>query len=136
MCLEFVVPSLHAVDLVVVVFLSGAGGEVSARPLGVAGGDLLDSDGGVVAVVSLHVVLGVSPSSLLGASVRLLVGVVKSAPLVAALEVLRHSGRVGRELGNPVLLGGEEGKPESDFVSRIRFWASLVTKKITTFNYK
>ena len=124
---ESVVPSVHSVDLELVVFLSRAVSDVADGPLGESGGDLLGSDAWILGVVSQIVVGGTSSSVFvivvisvigvviallfLGASMRHLVLVVKSASLVSTFKVSRHSTGVGGELGNPVILRRKSSKP-------------------------
>ena len=127
-----VVPSVHSVDLVLVVFLSRAVSDVSLCPLGESGGDLLGAYAGIIGVVAQIVVGGASSAVIvviivvvivvisrvvvvvvfwLGSSVGKLVLVVESASLVSAFEVSFHSAGVGGELGDPSFLGREGSEP-------------------------
>ena len=105
MVLENGVPSVHSVDLVLVVLLAGAGGHVSLGPLSVASGDLPDADSGVGSIVAeLVLFLWLWTAVWQGR-------VVEAASLLAAEEVLLHSTSVGGEFGDPPFLRGESGKP-------------------------
>ena len=111
MVLEFLVPSVHAVDLVRVIFLSRALGDVTLGPFAVTSGDLLDTDGGVLTVVSVEVEIIVLTSLALGTTVGEVVGVVVAASLVATVEVALHTLGVVGELADPGLLRWQEVEP-------------------------
>ena len=55
MILKFIIPFVHAVDLVRILFLTRALGQVALGPLSEAGCDLLDADYWVVTVVSVNI---------------------------------------------------------------------------------
>ena len=102
MSLEFHVPTVHAVDLVLVVSLAGALGDVSLGPLAVSGSDLLDTLSWVLTVVSVNIVKLTSLT--LGTAMGHLVLVVKAASLVATVEVALHTIGVVGELLDPCVL--------------------------------
>ena len=60
MVLKTIVPLFHAIDLELVVFLARALAQVALGPLAEAGGDLLDTLGGVLTVVFTELDLVVS----------------------------------------------------------------------------
>ena len=98
MGLEFLVPKVHAIDLVSVISLSRALGDVSLGPLAVTSGDLFDTDGGVLTVVSVEVEIIVLTSLALGTTVGEVVGIVVAASLVATVEVALHAPGIALEL--------------------------------------
>ena len=100
--LEEVVPLGHTVDLMLVVALTGALGQVTLGPLAVASGQLLDADGWVLTVVTVDI-LGIT-SLTLGATMGELVLIVETTSLVATFEVAAHTLGIGGELGNPCVL--------------------------------
>ena len=106
--LEKVVPLGHAVDLVLVLTLAGALRQVALGPLAVASGQLLDTDGGVLTVVTL--LIGFT-SLTLGATMGKLVLVVVATTLFATVEVALHTGGVVGELVDPGVLGGKTREP-------------------------
>ena len=107
--LEKAVPLGHTVDLMLVVALTGALRQVTLGPLAVASGQLLDADGWVLTVVTVDI-LGIT-SLTLGATMGELVLIVETTSLVATFEVAAHTLGIGGELGNPCVLGWEEGEP-------------------------
>ena len=112
--LEDTVPLVHAVDDVLVVLLSSALGDVALGPLAVAGGDLLDADGGVLTVVTIpDGVIVRSSLTGLGATVGKVLLVVVATSLVATLEVALHTAGVVAEFLNPSLsaVSWQEAEP-------------------------
>ena len=99
MFLKFLIPALHAVDLVLICFLTRALGQVTLGPLSVAGGDLLNADHRVLAVVPIFEVVRSSFSS--GATVWKLVCIVMATSLVTTVKVALHTSGVSGELGSP-----------------------------------
>ena len=102
MSLEKAVPLGHTDDLILVVLLTGALGQVTLGPLAVASGELTDTFGWVLTVVTVDI-LGIT-SLTLGATMGELVLIVETASLVATVEVALHTLGIGGELGNPRVL--------------------------------
>ena len=92
-----------------VVSLTRALGQVALGPLSVTGGDLLDADGRVLAVVPIFEVVRSSFSG--GTTVWKLVRIVMTTSLVTTVKVALHTGGIVGELLNPALLGRQEGEP-------------------------
>ena len=108
MSLETVVPLVHAEDLMLVDALALALRQVALGPLAVASGQLLDTNGGVLSVVSL--LIGFT-SLTLGATMGQLVLVVETTTLISAVEVALHTGGIVGKLVDPAVHGGHEGEP-------------------------
>ena len=102
MTLENVVPFGHAVNLMLVLALTGTGCQIALGPLAVASGQLLDADGWVLAIVTVDII-GIT-SLTLGATMGELVLIVETTSLVATFEVAAHTLGIGGELGNPCVL--------------------------------
>ena len=108
--LESLVPSVHSIDLVLVLALTGALGKVALGPLAVTSGDLLDTHGGVLAVVSVNVVKVTSFTVIRWTTVWELV-IIEAASLVATLEVALHTVGIVCELLFPGVDRGNEAEP-------------------------
>ena len=106
--LEKVVPLGHAVDLMLVLALTGALRQVSLGPLLVTSGQLLDTNGGVLTVVTL--LIGFTSLSL-GATMGHLFLVVETTTLITTVEVALHTGGIVGELVDPAVHGGHEAEP-------------------------
>ena len=100
--LEEAVPLVHAIDLMLVLALTRALGQVTLGPLAVASGQLLDADGGILTVVTVDII-GIT-SLTLGATMGELVLIVETTSLVTTVEVGLHTGGIVGELGNPSVL--------------------------------
>ena len=111
MILKENIPFVHAIDLVLVLSLAGALGQVALGPLAVAGRYLLDTDAWVLPIVSINVKLIIRSASSLRAAVGELVLVVKATSLLATLEVALHAPGISLELVDPGLLGRQPLEP-------------------------
>lgn len=100
----------EAGDLVLVVGLAVASGNVALGPLAEAGGDLLGALPWVLAVVTLDILEFTTLAVAVGATMGQVVGIVVAALLLVALEGTLHAvGGVG-ELGDELVLALPEGE--------------------------
>ena len=104
MCLKFAIPSLHAVDLKRVLFLSRTLGQVALSPLSVTGCDLLDTNFWSISVVPVNIKIVVRSSLSLWTTVGKLIFIVESASLVTTFEVALHTPGIVGKLVDPALL--------------------------------
>jgi len=100
----------EAGDLVLVVGLAVASGNVALGPLAEAGGDLLGALPWVLAVVTLDILEFTTLAVAVGATMGQVVGIVVAALLLVALEGTLHAvGGVG-ELRDELVLALPEGE--------------------------
>ena len=110
MSLEFVVPFVHSVDLVLVLLLSGACGNVSFCPFSVSGGNLFGSFGRVLAVVSVP--FGFTSFSVrFGSAMGEVFFIVVASSLFSTFEVLFHTSGVFFKFCYPGILAGQPFVP-------------------------
>ena len=111
MSLEIGVPFVHSVDLVLVVLLSGARGNVSFCPFSEASGNLFGSNCRVCAVVSVP--FGFTSFSVrFGAAMGEVFFVVVAASLFSTFEVLFHTNGILFKFGYPGILARQPTEPE------------------------
>ena len=109
MTLEEVVPLGHTVDLMLVVALTGALGQVTLGPLAIASGELANAFHGILTIVTINIIS--IASFTLGATVGQLLFIVETASLIATLKVVCHTLAIGGELGDPGVFGRQELEP-------------------------
>ena len=109
MSLEKIVPLRHAVDLMLIVALTGALGQVTLSPLAVASGELANAFNRILTIVTINIIS--IASFALGATVGQLLLIVETASLIATLKVGRHTLAIGGELGDPGVFGRQELEP-------------------------
>ena len=116
MGLKFSVPFVHSVNLVIVVFLTGTGAQVSFCPFSETSRDLFGSLSGVSAVlsevISVEIKVGIPPSDVMTSWAAMKgLRVIISASLVTTFEIFLHTTSILSEFGDPVLLRREEIVP-------------------------
>ena len=111
MGLEFVVPSVHSVDLVGVLSLSGTSWKVPFCPFSESGGNLFGAYRRVFAVVSVPNVINIPAFSVSWSTMGEVFVIVVPAPLVATLGVSFHSSRISLEFSLPGFLGRQPSVP-------------------------
>ena len=100
MTLENVVPFGHAVNLMLVLALTGTGCQIALGPLAVASGQLSDGARRMTTNVTFDII-GIGITSLtLGATMGHVMFIVETASLIVTVEVALHTGGIGGELGN------------------------------------
>ena len=116
MGLKFSVPFVHSVNLVIVVFLTGTGAQVSFCPFSETSGNLFGSLSGVSAVISevisVEIKVGIPPSDVMTSWAAMKgLRVIISTSLVTTFEIFLHTTSVLSEFGDPFFLRREEIVP-------------------------
>ena len=116
MILELLIPFVHSVNLIIVVFLTGTGAQVSFCPFSETSGNLFGSYSGVLSVISEVIIIEIKvgiPSSDVMTSWTAMKGlsVIISASLIAAIEISLHSISVDSKFIYPSFLRRKESVP-------------------------
>merc|ERR1712227_758256 len=119
MILELLIPFVHSVNLIIVVFLTGTGAQVSFCPFSETSGNLFGSLSGVSAVIpeviSIEIKVGIPPSYVMTSWTAVKgLGVIISASLVTTFEIFLHATSILSKFGDPFFLRREKIVPVSE----------------------
>merc|ERR1739838_653094 len=103
MCLEFGVPLVHTIDLMLVLTLTRALRNVTLSPLAETSSDLLCAFNWIFTIVTIHGVINFT-SLTLWTTMGKLIFIIETTSMITTIEITLHTFSIGGELGNPSIL--------------------------------
>ena len=111
--LQLYVPLVHPIDLMFILLLAGTLRQISLSPFPIASSQLLDTYGWVITVIALNWIFISAFTGWVRATMRELIFVIETAPLITTFEVSYHTSTISFEFVNPSLLRRKTIEPLS-----------------------